>query len=209
MKKPCLILIGAGGHARSCIDIIECHGEYQIAGIVGLIREVNTLQLGYKVIAKDDDLPSLSKEYQYAFIAIGQIKTPDHRIRLFQRALDLGFQLPTFISPKAYVSCHAIIGKGSIVMSGAIVNAVAKIGKNCIVNSRALIEHDAKVQDHCHISTGVILNGNALVGEGSFIGSGSVLKEGVSIGQRIIVGMGAVVRKNQVAYSRFLGSDQA
>jgi len=29
-----LLLIGGGGHCRSCIDFIEEEGKYQIAGIV-------------------------------------------------------------------------------------------------------------------------------------------------------------------------------
>jgi len=209
MSKPSIILVGAGGHSRSCIDIIERLGKYQIAGMVGLLDEINTLQLGYKVIAVDNDLSELSKIYKYAFITVGQIQTPDNRIRLFKRILDLGFQLPTFVAANAYVSRHAVIGEGSIVMSGAIINAGAKIGKNCVVNSRALVEHDAMVSDHCHVSTGVILNGNVVVGEGSFVGSGSVIKEGVIIGQRSIVGMGAVVRHSQASYSRFLGEGRS
>ena len=34
--KSEIILIGAGGHALSCIDVIETHGLYRIAGLVGL-----------------------------------------------------------------------------------------------------------------------------------------------------------------------------
>ena len=29
-----IILVGAGGHARSCIDVIELSGQYKIAGLV-------------------------------------------------------------------------------------------------------------------------------------------------------------------------------
>jgi len=29
-----IILIGAGGHARACIDVIELAGKYKIAGLV-------------------------------------------------------------------------------------------------------------------------------------------------------------------------------
>ena len=39
MIEPSLILIGAGGHARSCIDVIEQQGEYQIAGMIGMPDE--------------------------------------------------------------------------------------------------------------------------------------------------------------------------
>lgn len=208
MSKPNLILIGAGGHAHACIDVIEQFDQYRIAGLVGMPEEVHTQHLDYSVIATDIDLPELAKEYQYALIAVGQIQSPDSRIRLYQQATELGFQLPVIIAPTAYVSRHATIGAGTIVMHGAIVNAGARVGTNCIINTRALLEHDATVEDHCHISTGAILNGDVNIGAGSFVGSGSIIKEGVSLGKGCVVGMGLSVRHNQTDHSRLIGNDK-
>jgi sugar O-acyltransferase (sialic acid O-acetyltransferase NeuD family) len=194
MKKPELILIGAGGHAQSCIDVVEQHGGYHIAGLIGMPDEMHDHHLGYDVIGTDDDLPDLAKTIQYALIALGQIKTSAHRVRLFHKVFALGFQMPTFIAPSAYVSRHAILGVGTIVMHSAVVNAGAIVGNNCIINTRAIIEHGAKVADHCHISTGAIVNGNTAIGSGSFVGSGCVIKEGLSLGHGCLVGMGLSVR---------------
>jgi sugar O-acyltransferase (sialic acid O-acetyltransferase NeuD family) len=196
MSKPSLILIGAGGHSHACIDVIEQHGGYQIAGLIGMPDEIQDHRLGYAVIGTDGDLPDLAKTTPYALITLGQIKTPAHRIRLYKQALAIGFQLPTIISPSAYVSPHASIGAGTIVMHGAFVNAGASVGANCIINTRALLEHDSTLADHCHVSTGAIINGNNLIGSGTFVGSGSIIKEGVSIGQNCLVGMGLAVRHN-------------
>jgi sugar O-acyltransferase (sialic acid O-acetyltransferase NeuD family) len=207
MSKPKLILIGAGGHTHACIDVIEQHGGYQIAGLVGMPDEMHTKHFGYEVIATDSDLLLLVKDYPNAMITVGQIKTPDHRIRLYRRASDLGFQLPTIIAPSAYVSSYASIGAGTIVMHNAIVNAGTKVGSNCIINTRALLDHGVTVEDHSHVSTGVIINGNVHIGSGSFVGSGSVIKEGVKLGRDCVVGMGLFVRHDQVERSRFLGKN--
>lgn len=208
MSKPSLILIGAGGHAHACIDVIEQHGQYQIVGLVGMPEEMHAQHLGYSVIATDRNLAELAKAYQYVLITVGQIRSPDSRIRLYQQATELGFQLPVVIAPTAHVSRHATIGAGTLVMHGAIVNAGARVGNNCIINTRALVEHDATVEDHCHVSTGAILNGNVCIGAGSYIGSGSVIKEGVSIGKGCLVGMGLSVRHNQADHARFVGNDK-
>jgi sugar O-acyltransferase (sialic acid O-acetyltransferase NeuD family) len=205
MSKPDLILIGAGGHAHACIDVIEQHGGYQIAGLIGMPDEMHDHHLGYAVIGTDHDLPELAKTIQYALITLGQIKTPAHRARLYQDVVALGFQLPTIIAPSAYVSRHASIGAGTIVMHGAIVNAGASVGKNCIINTRSLLEHDATVADHCHISTGAIINGNTMIRSGSFVGSGSIIKEGASLGQNCLVGMGLAVRHNLPDNAQFAG----
>ena len=208
MKKPSIILLGAGGHSRVCIDVVEQQDHFQVAGLVGLPEQRHAQQLGYSVIGTDDDLPQLVKNHPFALVTVGQLTSPDLRIRFCTQALKLGFQLPVVIAPAAHVSRHATIGSGTIVMPGAIVNAGAKIGGNCIINSRALIEHDAIVEDHCHISTGAILNGGAAVGSGSFIGSGSVIKEGIILGKRCIVGMGLSVRHNQSDHSRFVDDEK-
>ena len=205
VSKTQLILIGAGGHANACIDVIEQHGRYEIAGLVGRPVEMLAQHLGYSVFATDDDLPQLVKKYHYAFIAIGHIRSPDNRIRLFQHGVKLGFEFPVVIAPTAHVSRHAVIGAGTIVMHSAVVNAGARVGNNCIIKTCALVEHDATVGDHCHISTGAILNGSVSVGAESFVGSGSIIKEGVTLGQRCIVGMGLAVRHNQPSRARFVG----
>lgn len=207
--KPKLILIGAGGHAHACIDVIEQHGGYQIAGLVGMPEEMHAQHLGYAVIATDDDLPQLVKDYPYALVTLGQIHTPEHRIRIYQQAIELGFQLPAIIAPSAHVSRHATVGAGSIVMHCGIVNAGAKVGNNCIINTRALVEHDVTVADHCHISTGAILNGDVKIGTGSFVGSGSIIKEGLTLEQFCVVGMGLSVRHNQAAHAQFLGHNKS
>lgn len=209
MSKPRLILIGAGGHAHACIDVIEQHGQYKIAGLVGMPEQIGTLHLSYSVIATDSDLPKLVKAYRYAFIALGQIQSPDNRLRVYLQAAELGFQLPVIIAPTANVSRYASIGAGTIVMHGAIVNAGARVGNNCIINTRALLEHNTTVADHCHISTGAILNGGVKVGAGSFIGSGSVIKEGITLGNGCVVGMGLSVRYNQPDHARFVGNDKS
>ena len=195
MKRESLILIGAGGHARACIDVIERCGDYRIAGLVAAPGEVGSVYCGHAVIASDDGLAQLRTLHDLAFIGVGQIRSPQSRIRLFGRLLELGFQLPTLVAPSAYVSPRATIGPGSIVMHGAIVNAGARIGSNCIINSRALVEHDVCIGDHCHLSTGAILNGEVVLGDGSFVGSASVVKEGISIPAGSLFGMGSVVRK--------------
>ena len=200
-----LIIFGAGGHARSCIDVIERHGVYTIAGLVGLPEQQNHKALGYTIVASDDSIGELAKLYQYGLIAVGQVKTAELRMHLYYQAKNYGFELPVIISPTAQVSRHAVIGEGSIIMHGAIVNAGARVGSNCIINTNALIEHDANISDHCHISTGSILNGNVTVGTGSFIGSGCTIKEGVLIGKSSLVGMGLTVRHSLGDYTCYTG----
>lgn len=171
-------MIGGGGHCAACIDVIEQEDKFEIAGIVDKTSASGTL-LGYPVLGGDDDLRALRSSYDFALITIGQIKSPATRIRLFEHIKSLGYILTTIVSPRAYVSRHASIGEGTIVMHDALVNSRATVGRNCIINTKALIEHDALVEDNCHISTGAIINGGAMIRQGTFVGSNAVTKEAV------------------------------
>lgn len=174
--KPGLILIGGGGHCASCIDVIEQEGKFEIAGIVDNNIAEQAL-LGYSILGGDDSLVQLRASCDYVLVTVGQIKSPSVRIRLYDHAKLLGFRFPTVISPRAYVSRHASIGEGTIIMHDALINSRAAVGNNCIINSKALVEHDAQVEDHCHVSTSATINGGCIVRKGSFVGSNAVTKE--------------------------------
>jgi sugar O-acyltransferase (sialic acid O-acetyltransferase NeuD family) len=191
-----LLLVGAGGHARACIDVIEQEGRFAVAGLVGLPEERDSRVLGYPVLGADADLTDLLHSYTHALITVGQIKTAEPRMRLFDLLRQKGCALPVIVSPRAYVSPHATVGAGSIVMHGAVVNAAATVGRNCIVNSQSLVEHDAVIADHCHISTGVAINSGVRVGSATFIGSNSSVRQQVIIGERCLIGMGQRVIAN-------------
>lgn len=190
MSLPSILLVGAGGHARACIDVIEHEGRFAVAGLIGLASEVGSTVLGYPVLGSDEDLPVLTERFGRALIAVGQIKTSAARERIFSRLMELGCTMPTIVSPRGYVSRHAQVGMGTIVMHGAIVNAAAVVGQNCILNSHSLVEHDAVIGDHCHVSTNVAVNSGVRVGEGTFIGSGTSVRQGLTIGARCVIGMG-------------------
>ena len=175
--KETIILVGGGGHCKACIDVIEQAGKFQIAGIIDLPGKLHQLVLGHSVIGCDEDLPDLLKSCPNVLITLGQIKSPVQRVALFNNLLKLGAQFPVICSPLGYISPHARVADGTIVMHHALINAGAQVGRNCIINSKALVEHDAVIEDHCHISTGAIVNGGATVGCGSFVGSNSVSPE--------------------------------
>tara|TARA_B110000967_G_C18899021_1_gene573136 strand:+ start:3632 stop:4207 length:576 start_codon:yes stop_codon:yes gene_type:complete len=187
-----IILIGGGGHCKSVIDVIEQEGKFNIVGIVDKL-ELHSDVLGYSVIGNDFDLVSLAKKYRYALVTAGQIKTPALRIKLFDLAVKAGFKMPSIISPRAYVSPHATIGRGTIVMHDALVNANVTVSDNCIINSKALIEHDTVIESHCHISTYAAINGNVIVERGCFIGSRATTKESIIIEKNSFVKAGGLV----------------
>lgn len=191
-----IVLLGGGGHARACLDVIWTQGVYHPTGILEKQASLGAAVLGVPIIGSDDDLPLLIKQGHCFLVAVGQIKTAETRMRLFRRVIELGGELPTIISPRSHISPSCQIGSGSIVMHSVSIGSGSIIGKNCIINTGAIVEHDSVVGDHCHISTGAIVNGYCQIGHRSFLGSGSVIKDYIKIGDKVVIGMGTRVHHN-------------
>lgn len=193
--KEKIILIGGGGHCRSCIDVIEQGDRFTIAGIVDVPEKKQHNILGYSVVGSDADLAELIKTFPNVMITLGQIKSPIRRMELFNNLKQMGAHFPVIQSPLSYISSHAQVAEGTIVMHHALINAGANVGRNCIINTKALVEHDAVIEDHCHISTGAVVNGGVTIGSGSFFGSGAVSKEYTSIPANSFIKANSNLRK--------------
>jgi sugar O-acyltransferase (sialic acid O-acetyltransferase NeuD family) len=198
MTRKKLILIGGGGHCKSCIDVIEQENKFEIEGILDKDEFVGSTVLGHKVIGSDDQIEGMVKEKYYFLITVGQLKSADLRAQLFFKLNDLKASIATIISPYACVSKNAEIGKGSIVMHNSLINADVKVGENTILNTGSILEHGVKIGAHCHISTGAIINGDCRIGNEVFIGSNSTISNGVNICNKVVVGAGSVIIRNIV-----------
>lgn len=188
MKK--IILVGAGGHAASCIDVIRLEKKFKIVGLVDNKKNVGESFMGLKILGNDKDLQKLKKLANYAFVSVGQVSVNSIRKKIYLKLVRLGFKIPKILSPLSYISKSATIEDGSIVHHGVIVNALSKIGKNCIINSKSLIEHGVKIGDHSHVATCCVINGNTEIGAESFLGSNSVIRNNIKIKKKSFIKMG-------------------
>lgn len=186
-----LIVVGAGGHARSVVDIALQNDEFEL---VGCIDPGNGDVLGIPVIGNDSDLPALRKKgIQNIFIAVG---SNSRRNALFKEALRIGFEPVNIISRHSVISPRVRLGIGICVMAGAVVNVNVVIGDNSIINTRCSIDHDCKIGMSSHIAPGVTVSGTVVIGEGVHIGTGTSVIDGITIGDWSYIGGGAVVVKN-------------
>ncbi len=182
MKMSKIFVIGASGHAKVIIDIIEEIG-HSIGGVFD--QDINKKRLcGIDVKHDFSDLP------KHSVIAIG-----NNYIRK-KIAKDNLFELRSLVHPKSAISKFAEIGDGTVVMAGVSVNADARVGDYCILNTNCSVDHDCKIGDFVHISPNVALAGNVEIGECTHIGIGACVKQGVIIGRDCVVGAGAVVIKD-------------
>jgi UDP-perosamine 4-acetyltransferase len=191
MKKE-IIVIGAGGHAKVCIELLQAMGE-QVAYCVGEADSQDQC-VGIPVLKGDDNLPRLRDAgYSRLFVAIGSNRL---RERLASFAVEQGCQLVNAISPQSIISPTAQLGAGIAIMAGAIINAEAVIADLAIINTGATVDHDCQIGKAVHIGPQCALAGNVAVGRQSFLGIGCKVIPEVSIGENVIIGAGGVVISN-------------
>jgi len=191
--KRNIILIGGGGHCISVIDVIENENKFNILGILDSNNKENNI-LGYKILGGDHLIPELVNENTCFLITVGQIKNYSIRKNIAKTLTENNAKLATVISPLAYVSKHAFIEEGTIVMNHAVVNAKSIIGKNCIINTMSNVEHGVSIGDFCHISTSAVINGDSVIGSGTFIGSNATISNGILIKENSIISAGKFIK---------------
>ena len=177
-----MILYGANGHAKVIIDILEANGE-KIDFIVDDNPDLSEL-LGYEVRRN-------TGEYDEAIISIGSSEIR----KMVSENVSVGKYL-TAIHPSAIVSPRALIGEGSVVAHGAVIQSCTNLGKHCIINTRASVDHDCEIGDFVHVAPHATVLGGVKIGEGSWIGAGAVVKQYITIGKNCMIGAGAVVLRD-------------
>lgn len=184
-----VVVVGAGGHAKVCIDSLELSG-HRVTHCVGLPGDPEECA-GIPVVFGDERLEDLRDEgMTKAFIALGPNAL---RERLAAYARDLEYELVNAIHPSAIVARSAVIDDGVAIMAGAVINPEAHIGSLAIINTGATIDHDSVVGQAAHVAPQCAIAGNVTIGERTFLGIGSRVLPDIRIGRDVVVGAGAAV----------------
>ncbi len=200
-----IVVIGASGHAKVIIDIIEQQNEYQIVGLIDSFKAIGETVYTYKVLGTERDLPGLITQHELygGIIAIGDNWT---RMNMYMEmtAIAPNFTFIKAIHPSAIIGKNVRVGSGTCIMAGVIINSDASIGKQCIINTKSSVGHDVVIKNFASVAPGVSIGGDVKIGKCSAISIGANIVEKVEIGKHTVIGAGALVNKsiksNKVAY---------
>lgn len=204
---PPLVLLGAGGHAKVLLALVEAAGM-RLRGVCdpALHERGESHWQGIPVLGGDDALAAADPADTPLVNGLGQRVGQDHRSRLFAALRKRGFRFPALVHPAAWVAPTVRLAEGVQVMAGAVVQPDCQIGEDTIVNTGATIDHDCRIGRHAHVAPGATLCGGVTVADGAFVGAGATLIQGVTIGAGAIVGAGTTVVRDLPAGRRILGA---
>lgn len=191
-----IYLIGASGHAKVIIEILEKR-EYHIGGLQDANPLIKSL-LDYDV---HEVLPKyFDSRNDELIISIGS------NVIRKKIASSSVFNFISAIHPDTNISKRARIGAGTAIMAGVSINSEVRIGRHNIINTNSSIDHDCILEDFVHISPNAALAGNVFVGEGTHIGIGACVIQGITIGKWCTIGAGAVIIKDVPDGSTVVGN---
>jgi len=180
-----ITLFGAGGHCYAAVALINSLGEYAPSIIYDdapMTEEVLNVPI------KKYTGESLSNSPM--FVTIGDNNMRKAIVEKFN------MQYPSFVHASTVIYKSATIGKGTLVLPCAMIDAAVSIGDFCIINNNATVSHNVVIEDFCHIAINAAVSGGVKIGEGTLVGAGSVILPEITIGKWAIIGAGAVITKD-------------
>ena len=201
-----IIIIGAGGHSKVIVDIIQNEQKYEIVGFIDNNLPIGHEVLDYKVLGKEDELNALIDRHEIygGVIAIGDNfirRNIDKKIK----QLCSDFKFVNCIHPKSNIAFNVDMGEGNVVMAGATLNTSSQIGNHCILNTNCSIDHDNKIASYVSIAPNAVTGGGVEIGEFSVIGIGATVEHNIIIGDNCIIGASSLVNKNTKPNSVYYG----
>lgn len=195
MQNKTLVMLGAGGHAKVLLSILQQQGV-TIAAVCAPQPPASPLFNGIRYLADDDDILQFSTRQVALVNGIGALPGKLLRSKLFDRFDQLGYQFASVIASSAIVADSARLAAGVQILPGAIVNAEARLAANVLINSGAIIEHDCVLQAHTVVSPGAVLCGGVTCGINSFIGAGATVIQELQLGDNCLAAAGTTVVHN-------------
>jgi len=140
-----------------------------------------------------------SDEYKL-FLPISYTNLNQIREKKYQEAKQKGYELISYISPKA-TYYNTPIGDNCFVFENNTIQPFTKIGNNVILWSGNHIGHHSTIEDNCFIASHAVISGSVKIGKNSFIGVNATIRDGVTIGKECVIGAGALVLKDVPDFS--------
>ena len=203
-----VLIWGGGGHGRVVADLVRLTGGRVVAvadAVPGKVDRTGFGPDGPLIVGEADVLAAVAAGHLPAgaeTVALG-LGRNSARWSVFGRLP--ARWMPPLVHPSASIALDAVLGSGSIVLAGAVVNAGARLGAAVVINSGAIVEHECVIGDGAHLSPGAVLCGRSTIGHLAWVGAGATVVPGIVIGDRVTVGAGACVLANVPDDDRVVG----
>jgi sugar O-acyltransferase (sialic acid O-acetyltransferase NeuD family) len=194
MAAQPLVVVGAGGHGREVLDVVEAVLEldpqrFRLLGVLDDHEGPHPLlaRRGITWLGPVEALADLDAAY-----ALG-VGDGAARASLDGAAAAWGREPATLVHPSATTGSACSLGPGLLLAAGARITTNVTVGRHVHINVNASVSHDCVLGDHVTINPGAVVTGTVTIGDGATVGAGATVRQGTVIGAGAVVGAGAAV----------------
>ncbi|MCG7979609.1 MAG: NeuD/PglB/VioB family sugar acetyltransferase [Candidatus Thiodiazotropha endolucinida] len=191
-NKP-LVIIGSGGHACCLKDVAQLAGLSTV-GFIDRTRSKGEIINQLPILGGDELLHDISFISGHLF-AVG-IGSPIARRRYGELLLKKQADCPAIVNPSSFVSPHAILGSGVLLMGMNAVNHGARLDDFVALDWQVTIGHGAHLGRAVFAGPGSRVAGDVICGEETYLGLGCQVIERVRIGRGSLIGAGSTVTRD-------------
>jgi len=192
-----VVIFGTGDYARVASVYLDEDSPFRVVAFSVHQEFMGTSELLGRPVVPFEQLPALYPPGEHAMlVAMGYRKINKARAQIYDTCKALGYELISYVSTRASVSKHVVIGDNCFIFENNVLQPFVRIGNDVVLWSGNHIGHDSSIGDHCFIASHAVVSGNVKVGDHSFIGVNATLRDGVSVGPQSVIGAGALVLKD-------------
>jgi len=195
-----IILIGAGGQARSITESVILNG-FSIKYYVDKNKTHENL-FGYPI--KRKLLIDKNKKINLLIAIADNYKREKIYKKIINKYKNIIF--PNIIDPSAKISKFSNIGKGNMIMVNSLIGANTRISDFCLINNNVSIDHDCNIKKFSSLAPSVTTGGNVNIGLRVDIGIGAIIKNNININNDSIIGGNSYVNKDIDKASIYYGT---
>lgn len=196
-----VIVIGASGFGRECLDVLDA---MKSAGhdldVLGVLddgpSDFNLTALGQR---GSDYLGQIDSWLDGTVAGVGYvvgIGDPAVREQIARRCDEAGLTPFTAVHPSAALGSGCAISSGSVICANATISTNVRLGSHVHVNPAATVGHDSALADFVSINPAATVSGTVTIGRRTLVGAGAIVLQGLTIGEDALVGAGAVITRD-------------
>ncbi len=164
-----IIILGAGGFAKTLADILQQNNTYTE------IKFLDDTKTGKNILGKCSEFMKFKNENTDMFPAFGNNET---REMWFEKLQQEKINIPSIIHNSAYISPMVKIEMGVAVLPKAVINTNCIVNQGCIVNCGAVIDHDCILESFVHVCIGAMIKAENKIPAQTKIEAGEIVARG-------------------------------
>jgi len=200
-----MLIIGAGGHAKELIELIDAKEYNQLLFFDNVSKPLPVVFLKrFKVI---NSLLEIEEKYlKNTFNFSTAIGGSYSKKEIVEKVKAIGGRYVSIIDKDAMIGNFDIsIANGVNIMKNVFISNSISIGEGTLINYGTSIHHDSVIGEYCELAPKCTVLGNCKIGNNVFIGANATILPNIVIGDNVVIGAGAVVTKDVRSNKKVVG----